>query len=347
MATVDKAYNPGLTLPSASDEFKENGKQKEKVSAGSEGQGNIPVAGTPPKERASMNKLFIGDGESEGKSLSSGDSGGSGIKQRTSTSNNPKRTVPSAMTPTSRLAGQLGSISFKVGAEGKHSSLADSPTSDYASGNFSSLGSGNFPSLVESDHGYESMSSMPSLGKPEQIAAQNNPSLEKPALITGEGSMDEEDMEVDKARASIPPTDKPPSMINIQDAARVAGKVSVRTSSETSESSGLSPAPLSLLASSPALRNESPGPASVPPIAEDIEIVTEYVPSPSPSERLRQEGMSSKRSATGLLEVDLGPSTKNPRLSPEALSKFGNVGGSWQSFLKISRYTKADHWDTL
>ena len=327
MDSVDEAYHSGLTQSSASDEFKENDKQREKVGAGSGEQGNNPVAGTPPKERAAMNirdKLFSGGSESEGKSLSSGGNGGSGIKQSTSTSSNPKSlSVSNAMTPTTRLAGQLGSISFRGSMEGKYSSLADSPTSDYASGNFSSLASGNFPSLAESDRGYESMSSMPSLTKQDPSAAQNNPAFEKPDLITGEGTMGEEDMEVDKPRNSNPATERPPSKINIQDAARFAGKVSVRTSSETSESSSLSSAPLSMIASSPALQNESPGPASVPPIAEDIEIVTECVPSPSPSERLRQEGVSSKRSATGLLEIDLGPSTKNPRLSPEALGKFG------------------------
>lgn len=323
MDIEDEAYHSGLTLPSASREFKEDGKQR---SAGIDGQGGSPTAGTPPKERSAMNigdKLFSGGRKCVDKPLCSADTGGS-IKQTASTLNTPKSvTMTNAMTPTTYLAGQLGSISFRGSMEGKFSSLADSPTSDYASGNFSSL--------AESDRGYASMPSMTSLEKPDHSMTQSNPAMEKPMLIAGDGSMGE-DMEVDKAKVKSPVMDMVPSKIDIRDTALFAGKVPARTSSETSsfsESSSLSPAPMSslspapmnMLAHSPVVRSESP--ASVPAIAEDIEVATESVPSPSSLEYLRQDGVASKRSAAGLLESDLGPSTKNPRLSPEAsLGKF-------------------------
>lgn len=312
MDIADEAYD---SLPSGTSrsEFKEDGKQRE-MGAGSEGQGSSPTAGTPPKERSAMNigdKLFSGERRSVDNPLSSADTGGP-IKQTASTSSNPKSlTMSNAMTPTTFLAGQLGSISFRGSMEGKFSSLADSPTSDYASGNFSSL--------AESDRGYASMPSMTSLEKPDNSMTQSNPAIEKPILITGDGSMGEK-MDVDKASVkSSSMTTAVPSKIDIQDTALFAGKVPSRTSSETSSFSEASSL-MSMLAPSPLVRSESP--ASVPAIAEDIEVATESVPSPSSS---RLEGVASKRSATGLLERDLGPSTKNPRLSPEAsLSKFSN-----------------------
>jgi hypothetical protein len=261
-------------------------------------------------------KLFGGGGMSVTKPLSTSsyaDTGSGSTKQAANSSGNPKsQTLSSAaMTPTTFLAGQLGSISFKgPSLDGKLSSLADSPTSDYASGNFSSL--------AESDRGYVSMPSMSSLDKPDHSTMQGNPASEKPMLVTSGGTVGEE-MDVDKAKVSSPNAEKPLSKIDIQDTTRFAGKISTRTLSETSESS-LSPAPLSMLVTSPAAASASP--SSVPTVAEDIEVMTEYVPSPSSSERLRQDGASGKRSASGLLETDLGPSTKNPRLSPETLSRF-------------------------
>lgn len=304
MDIEDEAYH---SLPNASDEFKEGGKQME-VSAGKEGHGSRPTVGSPPKERASMNigdKLLIGGSRSFDKTQTSAEGT---IKVPCSTSNNPKSlTVSNAITPTTRLAGQLGSISFR-GMESKFSAQADSPTSDYASGNFSSL--------AESDRGYDSLPSMTS----------NNPTIEKPVLITG-GDYTGEEMDVDRVKVTSPPEGTNTDKIDIQDVGLLTGKVPARTLSETSsmasESSSLSPAPLSMR--TPSIRS-SESPASVPAIAEDIEVVTEAVPVPSPSERLRPEGVSSKRSAAGLLEGDLGPSTKNPRLSPEVLGKLLNTG---------------------
>ena len=219
------------------------------------------------------------------------------------------------MTPTTRLAGQLGSnllLSQKTGAEGKFMS-ADSPTSEYASG--------NFPSLAESDRGY---ASMPSMEKPEGMATDNS-SLEKPVLITAETSgmemdVDHGSLHAPRVRVEEAP-DKTAAKIAIEDTARLTRKVSDRTPSETSSlgslESNLSPAPLSMLTPSPVVRrSESP----VPTIAENIEISTEGVGSPSPSEPQRQEGVvgvASKRSAAGLLDTDYRPSSKNPRLSPE------------------------------
>ena len=79
----------------------------------------------------------------------------------------------------------------------------------------------------------------------------------------------------------------------------------------------------------PAVRSEavrSESPVGVPTvIAENVEITTEAVASPVPPSssaseyHQRQEG--GKRSAAKLLESDLGPSTKNPRLSPEVLGE--------------------------
>lgn len=314
MDIEDEAYHSGLTLPGASEEFKEKSKQSELSSAGKQVQGSKPTAGTPPKERTDMNigdKLHSAGRRPFDKPPSTADPEGA-IKVASVLSQPKSLTTPNAMTPTSHLASQFGSINFKGAMESKFAAQADSPTSDYASGNFSSL--------AESDRGYASMPSMPSMTSLEKLpqnVQKSNPALEKPVLIaTDDGYMGEE-MDVDRIKASSP--DGPviittaASKIDIQDTSTLlTGKVSTRTPSETSsETSSLSPAPLSML-HSPAIRSESP--ASVPAIAEDIEIVTESVLSPF-SERLRQEGVSSKRSA----ESDLGPSTKTPRLSPGAL----------------------------
>lgn len=316
MDVEDEAYHSGLALPSGtSGDFKGDDKQTEKSSTEKEDLGSALDPGTPPKERGIMNI---------GHSLQKKDS-----TKRPLDYSNPSQS--SAMTPTTYLAGQLGSnllLSQRVSAEGK---LSDSPTSDYASGNFPSLPSGNFPSLPESDRGYGSLPSMASLEKPDQASVAGSGYGEKPPSMAGDTPVGEE-MDVDHSNLpkagdnafSAAATRAKPGIEEL------AGKVSKRTSSESSsfggsESSSLSPAPLSMLA--PAVRSESP--VSVPSvIAENVEITTEAVGSPSvqpPSSSAseytqRQEG--GKRSAR-LLESDLGPSTKNPRLSPEALGESG------------------------
>ena len=322
MEMDNETYDSGLSLTSVSEQFREDAKQSDPDSARKGEDGRNPMAENTPKEPPSLN---IGD-SLHGKGKLRAPKGDS-IKPAPSI--NPETF---AVTPTTHLAGQFGSISFlsqKPTLEGKQS-LSESPTSDYASG--------NFPSLAES--GYDSLRSITSLEKPDQAVAAGS-LIEKPVLIAGPASGEE--MDVDHVASSPPPkvsitnagsifnskasktdSDDDPK-IDTDDVSFIpnaAGKAGTTTAdSETGsmgstgsrESSSLSPAPLTML--SVVVRSESPG--IIPAIAEDIEIMTDAV-SPSTSER-RHEG---KRSAKGYLESDLGPTTKNPRLSPDPQSKF-------------------------
>lgn len=324
MDTDDEAYESGLSLPSVSDQFKEDVKQNDPGAARKGGDGSNPLAENPPKEPPSLN---IGDSLlGKGKLRGAPKADSSSIKAAPAI--NPETF---AMTPTTHLAGQFGSISFlsqKPTLEGKHPSLSDSPTSEYASG--------NFPSLAES--GYDSLHSITSVEKPDQaVAALGGPIMvEKPVLIAGPGSGEEMDIDhvslrppkvsianaatIFNSKAADIDSDDVPK-IDTEDVSFLpisAGKGRTGSTGSTGswESSSLSPASLTMLPVG--VRSESPG--IVPAIAEDIEIVTDAM-SPPTSER-RHEGVSSKRSAMGHLESDFGPTTKNPRLSPESQSKY-------------------------
>lgn len=313
MDTDDEAYHSGLTLLSsacAGDDSREDVQQ----SSSDKARGSDPVAGTPPKERSAMNikgKLFAGN--------QGVDKGGSNIKPITPLG--CLTGTPSADTPTSNLAGQLSTISFFV--EGKFTNLSDSPTSEY--------GSGNFPSLPESDRGYASMPSpLTSLEKPDEAMVQS--SIERPKLITGSGQQGEE-MEVDHAAVQVPevnvlgiasaPNEKD-SKIHIANVSSYVSASSDKSSelapSEisplSSRGSSSSPAPISMLVST-TLSIQSELPTVVPVVAENVEVATYSLPSSSEQQPRQEGGMSGKRSATGSLESELGPSTKTPRLSPE------------------------------
>lgn len=334
METDDETYDSGLSLPSVSEQFKEDIKQND---PGGARRGSNPLAENPPKEPSSLNigDSLHGKGKLRAPKVHLGDS----IKAAPAI--NPETF---AVTPTTHLAGQFRSISFlsqKPTLEGKHQSplsSSDSPTSDYASG--------NFPSLAES--GYDSLHSITSVEKPEQAVAGLGGAMveEPPVLIAGPGSGEE--MDVDHVVSSRPPKvsianaasifnskasnidlddDDPDSKIDTDDVSFLPGKggtAAATADSETGstgstrsrESSSLSPAPLTMSMFPVVVRSESPG-AIVPAIAENIEIATDAV-SPPTSER-RHEG---KRSAKGYLESDLGPTTKNPRLSPDSYSKY-------------------------
>lgn len=300
-----------------------SGKFKEDANPSDDGgEKNSPgMAGTPPKERSAMNMSFI-EGQPVGKrGGSSKDAGG---VRPTPQAKLGLADTPSADTPTSNLAGQLKSISF-LGRP--PSGLVDSPTSDYVSG--------NFPSLCESDRGY---ASMPSMDKPEEPTTSVNPPSEQVAMATDDkGGVATEEMEVDDDGTLPKPKDS--SKIGIAEASSFvpgsAAKSPEWAPSETSSvgshesGSSLSSAPLSLLPSRQGVSGgDSPSVPSV--VAEDVEIMTEGVPpaassSSSSSSSLeqrrldgRQEGVTSKRSFP---DSDLVPSTKNPRLSPEASGK--------------------------
>lgn len=300
----DEAYHSGLAMMSASEEFKEEDQQGN----GKRVTGSHPAAGTPAKERSTMNMVFGGKGST------SKDTGGSrgSIK--------PTIGLMDAVTPTTHLTGQLQDFNLRQKASiGEAKATLDSPSEDV----------NDYPSL---DLGY---TSMPSMDKPDETTPLP---ANTPQLITSDSNEGEE-MEVDrvttkpsdqnKASAPIKNT-KEASKIDIKDVSLLAPtKNADLAASETSsvcsqESSSLSPAPVSMLVSSSSDRSESP--TVIPHIAEDIEISTEGAGSQSSPERRRkqqrQEGLLSKRSAAGLSEPDLGPSTKNPRLSPEVSSEY-------------------------
>lgn len=300
----DEAYHSGLTMMSASGESKEEDQQSDTAAgdvAVKKAPGSHPVTGTSSKERSAMNMLFSG-------------------KQPASTSSASRDTIkqtlglldtPNAVTPTTHLTGQLKDFTLRQRCVG-----LESPTGEYVSG--------DYPSLCESDLGY---TSMPSMDKPDDVAASLP--AQKPQLITSDSNMGE-DMEVDRvcsqniASAPIKNTKEaskiyigeisslaPAPVVKNSELAAAASETGSDSSQESSRS--LSPAPVSMLVSSSA-RSESP--TGIPLIAEDIEVTTD-MPHPSPERRRRRkEGVASKRSAAGLPEHDLGPSTKNPRLSP-------------------------------
>ena len=327
MDTDDEAYHSGLNLPSGNENFKES------LADGSEMAGQDSLVGTPPKERSTMNikdKLFGGNLSSTTTTTTDippGNvtaAGSSSIKPAASSVNPPSLVgMTSAVTPTTYLAGRLDSFSIvskKGGGDGKLPSISDSPTSEYASGNFSSL--------AESDRGYVSLPSMTSLEKPEDNFAPGggDPTMGV-TLLGAEDNLSGESMEVDSAipKVSVHKADvvfkerEEASKIDIVELSSLL-PTSEKIMLEMSSSSGVtrsrtpSPSPVSRLASS--VRSESP--TIIPTVAENVEIVTD---GGSLLEQRQEGGVLSKRSAEGLSEPDLGPSSKNPRLSPEITGK--------------------------
>ena len=316
---ADEAYHSGLTVPTMAGEDLKKDESVEVRGPGSvtgnEDSGTNPLAGTPPKERSAMTKLFSGKPAVDAKGSGSGDPA---IKQSAASSSKAKLNLagtPGVMTP---LAGRLQSISFQPQ---KPEGLASySPTSDY--------GSGNFPSLPES--GYSSMPSMPSLDKQEK----HGESVE--AQTSTESRMDVDNPASQIPEVSIHSADPTPTSkegaTNSMDISQASSFVPMTTSKSPSEassfssreSSSLSPAgPISMLVPGPVTaavaatvqRSESPG--AVPMVGEDVEIETDPPAAGlSGSSGHRHEG--AKRSA---MDSDLAPTTKNPRLSPEVMSK--------------------------
>ena len=354
---TDEAYHSGLSLPTAGEDFKKDevleSRDSNAAATESGSSGANPLAGTPPKERSAMSKLFTGKQSAE----SSKDPGTSSGSAEDPIKSAPKAKLnltgtPVAITP---LAGRFQSISFQP--QGGCTLSTDSPTSDY--------GSGNFPSLADS--GFSSMPSMPSLekqDKPAETAAvppssRSNATATAVNLITGDDCGQR--MEVDSAPPPIPqvsiysadptpPTgdsaDTPPSKMEVGGEATVSSFVPARKSPSSEagsyssrESNSMSPGgPMSMLVHSAAppttaaatptttaavgvVRSDSPG--VVPVVGEDVEIETESSATCRVSASgitirgQRQEG--AKRSA---MDSDLAaPTSKNPRLSPEVISK--------------------------
>ena len=331
----DEAYHSGLGMISASGEgFGEDDQLSEPPGDGGAKQkdpGLHPATATQPKLRSEMNKLFSGKRSSSALAKGPGPS----IKPTLTSLMDPS----SAITPTSHLTGQLKDFKF---AETPKPNV-DSPTSDYVSA--------DFPSLCESDHGYTSMPSMADEGGSQQPTSLPP---EKPRLITSESHSGDE-MEVD--RATSKPSEEPvminepgsigsskidisdvSSLVPSQDAkntesATFPGKSLTASSSRESEEKSHTPPPVSMLVSSASSSSRSESP--VLHIGENIEVMTDSASgralatttapppsfasssqraSPKRQRRQRQDGVASKR---GRPEPDLGPSTKNIRLSPE------------------------------
>ena len=212
-----------------------------------------------------------------------------------------------ALTPTSNLAGRLDLISLakKSGlAEGATGSSLDSPTSDYASGNFPSgnFQSTNFPSLSESDHGYSSLPSMPSLAKtlgffggPQitRVAVPPQQTASSEGGTTVKGEDEKKPMEVEE---SVDEGDKASEDNDIE-----------------RDSANISEPLLSLPAVGSMVRDESPG--AVPVIGEDIEIST--FSSSAPASLVMEQPGGGVLTKRGRFDADMQPSRKNPRLSPE------------------------------
>lgn len=328
---ADEAYHSGLTLPTdAGEDFKKNVAVDEVPGSvvENEGSGVNPMAGTPPKDRA-MTKLFSGKPAVDKSDSSDPGPAGGGIKPSISGSKT-KLGTPVAMTP---LAGRFQSISFQP--QKLDSGLASySPTSDYSSG--------NFPSLADS--GFSSMPSMPSMERPGENALAPPTSTESRMEVdTGLTSQQPQSIpEVNIQRVDSTPSSTEVTMDTSQVPPPVTSTGSANKSPSEAgsfgsrESSSLSPAtgPFSMLvapvpsASSPARRSESPG--AVPMVGEDVEIETDPRPTAVGDQRRGSAGSSgsgsgssgqrhegAKRSA---MDSDLGPTTKNPRLSPEVMS---------------------------
>lgn len=332
MDTEDQAYHSGLSIADDAeigstvpeDDLRDSGK-----TAGS----------SYVKERSQMNikdKLFI-----QNQVTSEIRVGGIKLAEVRGGGSSTGLLSTSAMTPTSKLAGRLDSISIArrtVGDGGVKLPYLDSPTSDYSSG--------NFPSLTESDHGYASMTSMPSLGKTSDEDGAVAPSKQKtppPQNFTREGGSDldackdDGQMEVDDPPSTAASAGHM-SKLSMVEEIHVADEQIMKEGEGERDSVSPSPEPslLSLPAAGSVVRGESP--STIPAIAEDIEIMTDAMLSSSSSssapvsfasEQAKQEGggFLSKRSAVGLSEMDLEPSRKNPRLSPEpsAGNKYSNI----------------------
>ena len=217
-----------------------------------------------------------------------------------------------AASPTTRLAGQLDSIAIARITRGdgvELSSLASS-TSDYASGNFSSL--------AESDRGYASMSSLTNFMKVDDKECMSTTSQlhslpqSSDSDAGARDSLGNRQMEVnDNTDISMDKVSKfaMTKKTNITSTLIFEGKESKNASMVCGE-----------------------GSSAVPAIAESIEIITD-VSAASPSamsslmmEQTKQEsggGVLSKRSAGGHSEADAEPSRKNPRLNHDPAS------GNW------------------
>lgn len=307
MDTEDQAYRSGLPFAG-------------NASMGSVQKDSEKTAGSSSQK--SINKLFRGklasseapDSRAGGIKLAEGRGFGSSVGMH-------------AMTPTSRLAGQLDSITIArstVGDGIKFSSL-DSPTSDCTSS--------NFPSLTESDRGYVSMTSMPSFGKMYDkdypATTQHPPLFQSSSSECSSGlnaSKEDRQMEVDDGTNAYK---GPMSKLAMAEEMNTVDEpiMEVRERERNSASPSHDPPLLSLPEVGSVVRGESP--SAVPAIGENIEVMTDASSSALViSQQAKHEsggecGVLSKRSAGAVFDAE-EPSRKNPRLSPEPLS--GNFG---------------------
>ncbi len=214
-----------------------------------------------------------------------------------------------AMTPTSNLAGRLDSISLAKRGGGARGSSMDSPTSDYASGNFTSgnFPSGNFSSLPESDLGYDSLTSLPSLAKGG--LSQHSRVRTSPKLVLSNANI---------MAATWDKKDDMEDSVGDDEEGGIMEEDEIERDSTCVASEQL----LSLQGVSSVTRDGSPG--AVPIVGEDIEISTFTTASAPASlameskkqESLRAGGLSKRER----LDTDMLPSSKTPRLSPEPSS---------------------------
>ncbi len=319
MDIEDEAY---VSLPSISNELDSLNEIAKKNSADtSEELGSNPLS---RKERSAMNigsKLFGG-----AKYQATG-ADGSNIKPGDTSKITLSGITPSAITPTTHLVGQLKK--FGMGDGTALSPLADSPTSDY--------GSNNFPSLL-SDPGYVSLPPAISMDKLVKTPPTTSTTSMDVAKETESGELkegdvnDDESMEVDGvrsegARSEIKNTTsllgEEKSKIDIIETSSYIHDEAISERIKSPEniftegsrrSKSPSSAPVSLLASSNILvHSESPG--LIPTVGENIEIITEGT---GAVDQQKHEGLLAKRKA-GMSEGEHGPSSKNPRLSPEAM----------------------------
>ena len=257
--------------------------------------------------------------------------------QLSSTSHTKKaktKTLPtpqSIETPTTNLASRLDSfnlISKRIGTDSHtlESPLmsTDSPTSDYASG--------QFPSLADSDRGY---ASMPSMEKVEQLQESGEGGTTTLKLLDTSKTIVTKDNEAESMDVDVvttPTGDEAVGMSMTKDATHRptggrgnAGKLSTvleeprlvdKPASETSstgsfKSKSPSPAPSSLSAHS-RHRSESP---SVPSIGESVEVTTDLSIAYMQRELARPEGATTKRSASSeeFMGMEYGRSSNKAR----------------------------------
>ncbi len=297
MDTEDQAYHSGLT-------FAEN------ASIGSVLKDSEMTAGSP--SRKEMNKLFM-----ENQTTSEAHDPRVGSIKLTEGRVGGSSRAMQALTPTSRLAGQLDSITIvrRTVGEGVKFSSIESPSSDYPSGNFSSL--------TESDRGYASMTSMPSFGKTFEndcpaTTSQLQPLPQSSSSEFGgiNACMGDRQVRVDGGMDASKCPKFIPAMVEEMNTASepmMGGRERERNSSSPSHE----PPILSLSEGGSVVCGESP--STVPAIGENIEVMTDAYSSGLVSLISEQEsggGVLSKRSAGGLLEAE-EPSRKNPRLNPE------------------------------